>query len=72
MKNILLTIEGHDDKPLQAQVGVGPDGMWMHNARDCAYETSKHYGNSAVTVLDPDDNNAPVVRVKCEWLEADE
>jgi len=72
MKTILLDVGR--DKPLTASVGTDANdpAVWMHNARECAWDTCKHYGNSPVTVLDPDDNNAPVLRVQCEWLEADE
>lgn len=73
MKNITLIVEGRD-KRVSATVGTDENdpAAWMHNARDCAWDATKHYGNAAITVLDPDDDDAPVLRVQCEWLEGDE
>jgi hypothetical protein len=76
MKNIVLHIDrGEDQDPeiVKADVATSESdpALWLRAARDCAWTLCLHHG-AAITVVDPDDSNAPVVRVSCEWLEGEE
>lgn len=75
MKAIKLLVGDPDDngKTLNADVSTDESdpAAWLRNARDCAWQVCLHHG-ATVTVIDPDDDDTPVVRVSCEWLEGED